>query len=135
MRSQYKLLFLLLFSFLLFKPLALITDQESLFFQKKYSEENMKIMRVRATAYSSEEGQTDETPFIMANGNHVYDGVVAANFLPFGTRVRFPELYGSREFVVEDRMNKRFQDRVDIWMSTRKKAKNFGIKNITIEIL
>ncbi|MBI2036999.1 MAG: hypothetical protein HYT14_01400, partial [Candidatus Liptonbacteria bacterium] len=55
---------------------------------------------VTITAYSSTPEETDSTPFITASGTHVRDGVVAANFLPFGTAVKIPELYGDRLFVV-----------------------------------
>jgi len=102
-------------------------------------EKNERVSRVMQgvtmTAYSSTPDQTDDSPFIMANGKRVYDGAVAANFLPFGTKVRFPELYGDKVFVVEDRMHRRFDDRMDIWMETRREAINFGIREVTVEVL
>lgn len=97
--------------------------------------EAKEVRTVKATAYSSTPDQTDDSPFTMANGKRVHDGAVAANFLPFGTKVRFPELYGDKVFTVEDRMHKRFSDRVDIWMGTRSEAVRFGIQNVTMEIL
>jgi len=97
--------------------------------------EPKEVRTVKATAYSSTPDQTDDSPFTMANGKRVHDGAVAANFLPFGTKVRFPELYGDKEFVVEDRMHRRFSDRVDIWMETRSEAIRFGIQDITMEVL
>lgn len=93
-----------------------------------------ETVNVPVTAYSSEVGQTDSTPFITASGSRVRDGIVAANFLPIGTKVRFPELYGSKIFVVEDRMNKRYWHRMDIWMADTQDAKNFGIKRTRVEI-
>lgn len=93
------------------------------------------LENITMTAYSSTPDQTDDSPFIMANGKRVHDGAVAANFLPFGTKVRFPELYGDKVFTVEDRMNKRFNNRMDIWMETRGEAINFGIRKVTVEIL
>lgn len=92
-------------------------------------------MWIFATAYSSTPDQTDDTPFITASGNHVRDGIIAANFLPMYTKVRFPTLYGDKIFVVEDRMNKRYYYKADIWMKTREEALRFGVKNIPIEIL
>jgi len=89
---------------------------------------------VPITAYSSEVGQTDSTPFITASGTTVRRGVVAANFLPKGTRVRFPELYGDEVFIVEDRMNARYDKRVDIWMEETADAKNFGVQWTTVEV-
>jgi 3D (Asp-Asp-Asp) domain-containing protein len=49
--------------------------------------------------------------------------------LPFGTRVKFPDYYGDRIFIVEDRTARRFSNRADIWMETRGQALQWGIKN------
>ncbi len=94
-----------------------------------------KTMDIMVTAYSSEPAQTDDTPFITAFGTHVRDGIVATNFLPKGTIVRFPEVYGNKEFVVEDRMNKRYYYHMDIWMAEKQDAVNFGAKVLKMEIL
>ncbi len=90
---------------------------------------------VPVTAYSSTPDQTDATPFITASGSHVRDGVVACNFLRFGTRIRFPQLYGDKIFIVEDRMAVRNSHKVDIWFSSRQQAKEFGLKIAKVEIL
>lgn len=94
---------------------------------------------VLVTAYSSTADQTDSSPCITANGFNVcknnMENVIAANFLPFGARVRFPEMFGDREFVVHDRMHKRFSSRVDIWMKTRTAAKQFGVKRLKMEVV
>ncbi len=95
----------------------------------------VKYYVVTATAYSSTVDQTDDTPFITASGTHVRDGVAAANFLPFGTVFKIPDLYGNKIFIVEDRMNRRYQNRVDIWFSERQTALEFGIRQIRIEIV
>ena len=91
------------------------------------------------TAYNSEVAQTNDQPCITANGfdlcEHWTEDTVAANFLKFGTRIRIPDLFGDRVFVVRDRMNKRYQHRVDIWMKEKQDALNFGIKYARIEIL
>lgn len=91
-------------------------------------------INVPVTAYSSEIEQTDSTPFITASGTRVHDGIVAANFLPIGTRVRFPDLYGEKIFIVEDRMNARYSEHVDIWMNETADAKNFGLRHTQVEI-
>lgn len=90
---------------------------------------------VTITAYSSTPEETDDSPFITASGAHVREGVVAANFLPFGTIIKIPELYGDRIFVVEDRMHKRHSDKVDIWMSTKTEAKVFGKQTAKIVVI
>jgi 3D (Asp-Asp-Asp) domain-containing protein len=98
-------------------------------------EEGKARMTVDITAYSSTVDQTDDTPFITASGAHVADGIVAANFLPLHTRVKIPELFGEKVFVVEDRMNRRYQQRMDIWMETREAARKFGLKRAEIVVL
>jgi len=91
------------------------------------------------TAYNSEVGQTDDTPCITANGfdlckNGVED-TIAANFLPMGTKVKIPELFGDRIFVVRDRMNKKHPARVDVWMKDHQSAMNFGVKVAKIQVI
>ena len=49
-----------------------------------------KIYNVWVTAYSSDPKQTDNSPFITASNRRVRDGIIAANFLPFGTEVKIP---------------------------------------------
>lgn len=93
-----------------------------------------RIIYVVVTAYSSTPDQTDDTPFYTANGTHVRDGIIAANFLKFGTRVKFPDYFGDKIFDVQDRMNARFPDRVDIWMNSREAAINFGVRTLKMEI-
>ncbi len=95
-----------------------------------------KKLEITVTGYSSTPEETDDTPFITASGKAVEDGVVAANFLAFGTKIRFPELFGDKIFVVYDRMHERFsEDRVDIWFMSTEEAKNFGIKKTIMEII
>ncbi len=89
--------------------------------------------RVIITAYSSTPDQTDSTPFITASNTRVRDGIVAANFLPFGTQIKIPAIYGDKIFTVEDRMKS--NKKVDIWFPTRREALNFGAKIAEIEIL
>ena len=87
------------------------------------------------TAYSSTPDQTDSSPFITANGKHVEDGIVACNFLAFGTKVRFPDMYGDKVFTVEDRMAVKNNHKIDIWFSSRGEAKEFGVQSLKVEIL
>lgn len=93
-------------------------------------------IRVVITAYSSTIDQTDLDPFVTAAGTIVRDGVVANNMYPFGTKIRIPEIYGDKVFVVEDRMNrKKGYYHIDIWFASYGEAKNFGVKRTHIEIL
>ncbi len=90
---------------------------------------------VRVTAYSSTREETDSTPRITASGTATRDGIVAANFLPFGTRIRIPELFGNRIFVVEDRMHRRKKQHVDVWMRSKRAAIRFGIQRTEVVIV
>ena len=90
---------------------------------------------VSITAYSSTPDQTDDTPFITARGTYVRDGIIAANFLPFGTKIKIPELFGDKIFIVEDRMNSRYWHKIDIWFPERHDALEFGIKTAKIQII
>lgn len=103
--------------------------------KEKESPKVTMIKKVVVTAYSSTPDQTDSSPFITAMGSSVRDGIVAANFLPFGTKIRLPEIYGDKIFVVEDRMAKHNSHKVDIWMPNRQLALQFGVKRLTLEVL
>ncbi len=97
-------------------------------------EQPRQVRYITVTAYSSTPDQTDATPFIAASGKTVHDGMVAANFLHFGTRVKFPDFSGDKVYIVEDRMHERFSNRMDIWMETREEAVQFGIRRLKVEI-
>ncbi|HVZ11141.1 MAG TPA: hypothetical protein VG941_01855 [Candidatus Paceibacterota bacterium] len=102
---------------------------------KSSSKTQSRTMIVEATGYSSTPDQTDDSPFITAKGTYVRDGIIAANFLPFGTVVKIPDVFGDKIFVVEDRMNKRYTNRIDVWFSDTPSALKFGLKTVKIEIL
>lgn len=91
------------------------------------------------TAYSSDISQCDSAPCITANGfnvcKHGIEDTIAANFLPFGSKIKIPEIFGDKVFIVRDRMNSRYDKRVDIWMADQQKAIKFGYKYAKVEIL
>ena len=94
------------------------------------------IAKAVITAYTSTPGQTDDSPFIAASGKRVHDGMIAANGLPFGTKIKIPSVYGEKIFVVEDRMNRRYgYGRFDVWLDmSRAEARKFGVKRVEVEI-
>lgn len=93
-------------------------------------------LQVIITAYSSTHSQTDDSPYITAAGTFVKEGIVANNKYPFGTKIRFPEIYGDKIFVVEDRMNwRKGPYQFDIWFPEYSQALAFGTKRTYIEIL
>lgn len=111
---------------------------------------------VVATAYSSDPWQTDDTPCLPAMQfdlckhyeEHGIENTIAANFLPLGTQVKFPELYGDKVFIVRDRMNARYNgtNRIDFWIGSvtpdtpeiiaeaKAKARGFGVKQVKMEV-
>jgi cellobiose-specific phosphotransferase system component IIB len=75
------------------------------------------------TTYNPEIGQTDADPYTMANGEKVYEGAIASNCYPIGTKLK---LVGFGEFTVADRMNRKFtqycgtdNERADIFVWDR----------------
>lgn len=100
-------------------------------------------IKVWVTAYNSHPNQTDSTPCITASGLNVCErseqgaeDIIATNLmrLPFGTKVRIPELFGDKIFLVHDRMNARYARTVDVWMAEYADAKKFGKQYTEIEI-
>ncbi len=111
-----------------------------------HEEDVRKVKReitAELTGYSSTVDQTNSNPFVTASGAGVRDGIVAANFLEFGTELRIPEYFGDKVFVVKDRMNTRYdypkdnsyEGYIDIWFHTRSEANNFGRVRGKVEIL
>ena len=101
-----------------------------------------RTITVQLSAYTSTPNQTDSSPFITANGEHVYWGGVAANIIdtngrniPFGTRIMIPGLFGDQIFMVNDRMNRRYQNNVDVWFNDIADARQLGRRTVSIVIL
>ena len=70
---------------------------------------------------------------ITASGNKPRQGytVAAPRNIPFGTKLFIPSV-GWR--IVEDRLAKRYDNRIDVYYKSHKKAKEFGIRTNTITI-
>lgn len=135
-----------------FKIVAMPAEASLMASFKKHTNKNLEIASneknalpenaifVTLTAYNSEVAQTDGDPCTTANGfnvcKHGIEDTVAANFLPMGTVVRIPDLFGDKEFVVRDRTSTRFGDnRTDVWMKTRADALQFGIRHSHIVVV
>jgi 3D (Asp-Asp-Asp) domain-containing protein len=160
----FSLVFVLIFDFVLFPAPVMASEynelQENQGFEeilgenKGNLEENVEIKNsfpentnikiswtgnYTMTAYNSEAVQCDASPCITANGfnvcEHGVEDTIAANFLPFGAKVRIPDLFGEKVFIVRDRMNSRYDTRIDVWMLERQDAIQFGVKYAKIEVL
>jgi len=92
---------------------------------------------INVTTYNPAIGQTDANPYTMANGERVYEGAIASNCYPIGTKLK---LVGFGEFTVADRMNRRFtqycgtdDERADIFRWIR--SNNGKWKNIPLIVM
>lgn len=113
-----------------------ISQGNTLLSLSQIPETEIKEINVIVTAYSSTPDQTDGDPYTTAAGTQVERGVVANNDLPFGTKIKFPELYGDEIFVVEDRLHwSKESNHVDIWFPSREEAEEFGVKKTYIKIV
>lgn len=101
--------------------------------------ETSHTLEVTATAYTSSKGETDSTPSITAWGDKLKPGMkciaVSRDLIALGlthnTKLTIDGLEG--EYIVLDKMNKRWTKKIDIYMGKdRKKAFNWGKKKVTI---
>lgn len=96
-------------------------------------------LKVTATAYTSSKGETDSTPSITAWGDKLKPGMKSIAVsrdlikmgLRHGTKVSIEGLDG--EYIVLDKMNKRWKKKIDIYMGKdRKAAIQWGKKKVVI---
>jgi 3D (Asp-Asp-Asp) domain-containing protein len=98
---------------------------------------------VTATAYNATRAQTDDTPHVGAWGDHLDDAIepgvrviavspdLVKKGLRRGQRVRIHGLKG--EFVVLDKMPRRWQNRIDIYMhKDERAARQWGRRRVKI---
>ena len=96
-------------------------------------------MWVTATAYNSLPGQTDKTPNLAAWGDTLEPGMkaiaVSRDLIPLGLGHNAKVWIEGETvpYLVLDKMNKRWRDRIDIYMGVdRKAALKWGKKRIKI---
>jgi 3D (Asp-Asp-Asp) domain-containing protein len=89
---------------------------------------NLKKITVDVTAYSPRPRETDSTPFTTASNKRVQEGYIAISrdleaYLSFGDKVYIKDI---GIFEVQDRMNRRWRKRVDLFFFDTKQALKFG---------
>ena len=109
--------------------------------QKTLIRQRTNKLKVTATAYTSHVAQTDSTPNIAAWGDRLKPGMKAIAVsrdllhvygLKHGTKVRIKGLSG--EYLVLDKMNKRWSKKIDIYMGKdRRKAFKWGRRNVELQ--
>ena len=101
-----------------------------------------KTLKVTATAYNSVRAQTNSNPSIAAWGDRLKPGmkVIAVSRdllrmgITHGTKVKISGLPG--EYVVLDKMNKRWSRKIDIYMGKdMQAARNWGRRSVTITVI
>lgn len=102
----------------------------------------VKTIKVTATAYNSVRAQTNANPTRAAWGDRLKPGMkviaVSRDLLTMGltrgARVKISGLPG--EYVVLDKMNKRWSRKIDIYMGKDiQAARNWGRRSVTITLL
>jgi 3D (Asp-Asp-Asp) domain-containing protein len=105
-------------------------NSESLSFFK------LKRKDITATAYNNVVAQCDDTPNICAWNDKIRPGIIAVsrNLISEGLgRNKKVYVEGIGVLTVLDKMNKRYQNRIDIFMGKDiKKARQFGVKKLKI---
>ncbi len=105
-------------------------------------ERKQSSIAVVATAYNNVPAQTDDTPDIAAWGDRIEPGMpliaVSRDLLKMGLKrgmkVRISGLEG--EFIVLDKMNKRYRKRIDIYMGKNVvAARGFGKRRVMLSWL
>jgi len=110
--------------------------QEARILQKAMSAPPVRDVTV--TAYNPTTSQCDADPLIAASMRKVRSGTIAVSRdlfnqgWVFGRKVR---IEGLGIFEINDLMNKRFTQRVDIFMWDEGQARQFGKKNIKVALL
>ena len=108
--------------------------------KKKRTKKFRKKLTLIATAYTSHKHQTDNTPFLAAWNNKIRPGMkiiavshdlIRKHGLKNGVKVKIKGLKG--HYIVKDKMNKRFKNRIDIYMGlNKKKALKWGKRKVTL---
>ena len=102
-------------------------------------EDKSRMLEVTATAYTSSVVETDSTPNISAWGDRLSPGMrvlaVSRDLLAMGlTHGTLVSVEGfEKEFIVLDKMNKRWKKKIDIYMGNdRNSALEWGKRKVNI---
>ena len=94
-----------------------------------------RVSGVSVSAFTASKKECGKTDGITASGVKVHDGVIACNFLPFGTKVRIPSMYGDKVFTVYCRLKKGYVNHIDIYTKYVSTANQIGRHTCAIEII
>jgi len=114
------------------KQKELIEKQE--FIIEKYQEKN--VLDVIVTAYTPRKSETDSTPeftAIMSPSRPGYTAAVSRDLIRFLGRKIY--IQGVGVFGLEDVMNRRYRERIDLMFGDVKTARKFGKKRMQVIVL
>lgn len=100
---------------------------------------NYQVYNLEVTAYSPSVDECDSTPFIAASGESVDDNTVAVSQnmrkdgWDFGKFIYIPD--HGKFYKINDVMNKRYTERIDIFKWTKQEAKDFGFCNVDVYLI
>lgn len=113
---------------LFFSPIRVLSQD--------FIQDEVKVIhKVVVTAYTASRKECGKSDGVTSSGLKVRKGGVACNFLPKGTKIRIPRLFGDRIFIVIDKMASRKTNHVDVYVKHRGRALAIGKTIQSIEIL
>jgi 3D (Asp-Asp-Asp) domain-containing protein len=104
-------------------------------------EKKMSVNAVRwvdCTAYTASKDETDSDPTITASMTKVRPGIIAVSRdlfdqgWVFGKKVY---IHGLGVYTIADLMNKRYINRIDVFLGTKEEATKFGLNQMKISLL
>jgi len=99
----------------------------------------LMLLNVTVTSYRSVPSQTDKSPYVTSIGHrtHPYGCAVSQDLLKRGIVSYGDVLYipGFGFRVVNDTMNARMKNHVDLWVATKAEEKRIGTRHLTIFVL
>ena len=94
---------------------------------------------LQVTSYRSVPNQTDDTPYITSIGEHVHMGGIAVSqdLLKSGKLHYHDTVYvqGFGYYQVNDTMNVRIHDAIDIWVETKAEERLVGVQHHNVYLL
>jgi 3D (Asp-Asp-Asp) domain-containing protein len=114
---------------------------EAMLMEKHFELEALKEKRIReltVTAYTPRRIETDNDPTTTASMTEVREGIVAVsrdlfeNGWVFGRKVY---IKGHGVFEIQDLMNERFEERMDIFMWSLNEARKFGKQQLKVALI
>ena len=93
---------------------------------------NIVVMTITAYCHCAQCNGKSGQPTASGKMPSITTTIAAPRSLPFGTKILIPSV-GWR--TVHDRLARKYDNRIDVFMSSHKKARKFGIRKETVTIV